>query len=91
MPPFPQWITPTAGSTGPAIGAREVTPSDSADLPFVPARAIYVGTGGNISVVFQPGSPAQTYFNVPSGFKIYGLITRVNFTGTTATNLIAEY
>jgi hypothetical protein len=90
MPSFEQW-TPAAGPTGPAIGALAVTPSDSADLTFAPARRLYVGTGGNVSVVYESGSTAVTYVNVPSGFVFGGFITRVNATGTTATNIIAEY
>jgi hypothetical protein len=95
MPLFSQWVNPIykagAHATGPAIGARAVTPNDGADLPFSPARRLYVGTGGNVSVVYEPGSTAVTYVNVPSGFVFGGFITRVNSTGTTATNIIAEY
>jgi hypothetical protein len=95
MPLFSQWVNPIykagAHATGPAIGARAVTPNDGADLPFSPARRLYVGTGGNVSVVYEPGSTAVTYVNVPSGFVFGGFITRVNATGTTATNIIAEY
>lgn len=95
MPLFSQWVNPIykagAHATGPAIGAIAVTPNDGADLPFSPARRLYVGTGGNVSVVYEPGSTAVTYVNVPSGFVFGGFITRVNATGTTATNIIAEY
>jgi hypothetical protein len=91
MPSFKEWINPASGATGPAIGAQAVTPNDSADLPFSPARAIYVGVGGDISVVFEPGSAAVTYSNLPAGFKIYGFVTRVRSTGTSATNIVAEY
>lgn len=78
---------PGGNGTGPR-GAFAITPSDSADLPFL-ARAIWVGVGGTLVVQMSEGNP-QTYLNVPEG-RFEGDIIRVHATGTTATNLIGLY
>lgn len=65
-----------------------------ADTTFVvPAKGIYVGTGGTV-IVRAPGSAADvTYKNVPSGGYIDGWIEILRSTGngTTALDLIADF
>ena len=66
-----------------------ITPHDSTNLSAL-TRGIFVGTGGlNITAVMEDGT-VQLFTNVPNGvFPIR--CTRVNATGTTATNLVALF
>lgn len=69
--------------------ARElvvITPSDTVSLA-APARALYVGGAGNISIQPFVGT-AVTLVGVPAGAILPVSVTRVNVTGTTATNLV---
>lgn len=70
----------------PATIGEIVTPSNSVNLTN-PSRAIYVGTGGNISL--QMNGSAIVHSNVPSGTRLDVVATRVNLTGTTASNIVA--
>lgn len=74
----------------PATGAREVVPSDSADIftnPSLDARALWVGVTGNITLKMHDGS-IVLFANVPVGvFPIQ--CRRVMATGTTATGIVA--
>lgn len=75
-------------NSGPLGAAREyfaITPDDNADLSEVP-RAIYVGTGGNLSVVGPGGN--VLFKNVPSGTILPVATTRVRATTTTAADLV---
>lgn len=76
-------------SDGPAQRHAAVTTSDTVDLPEV-ARALYVGTGGDIVVVTRDGV-AVTYKNFPSGGYLSTNVRRVNATTTTATDIVALY
>lgn len=71
----------------PAYGATAVVPNDSADLAK-PARALYVGVSGDISVDTWAGDQAVLFKNVPVGFFPVCVI-RVYATNTTATNIVA--
>jgi hypothetical protein len=73
----------------PAENALAVTPSDSADLTGAPCRALYVGTGGNISLIV--GGNTLTFTAVPSGSILPVRASRVRSTSTTASNIIALY
>lgn len=64
-----------------------VTPSDVTSLSN-PARSLYVGGTGSLSVVMYGDGATVTFAAVPVGiFPIQ--ITRVNASGTTATNIVA--
>lgn len=77
----------TGNSTNPASSAVAVTPNDTADLTNV-TRAIYIGTGGNLSVIMQDGSTC-TFTGVLAG-TVYPLrVSRVRATGTTAGSIVA--
>jgi len=69
----------------PAVYGAAVTPSNSVDLT-APTRSLYVGTTGDISVEMLNGTVVFTGVAV-------GILpiqcTRVNSTGTTASNIVA--
>ena len=68
--------------------AEAVTPSDSVNFPGGPARGLYVGTTGNISVVMYGDGATVIFSAVPVGI-LSVQCTRVNATGTTAANIVA--
>lgn len=69
--------------------AVDVTPSDTVDLPGGKPRAVYVGGEGNLAVRWENGT-STTYNNVPVGQFLIEPV-RILSTGTTATNIRAEY
>lgn len=71
-----------------ARAAAAVTPSNSTN--FSPCRALYVGTGGNVVVVFENDAEI-TFSNVPSGAILPVRAKRVNSTNTTASTIVALY
>lgn len=73
------------GITQPASLMEAVT--NDAELTYV-SRAIYVGVAGDISVVDMAGN-TRLFKNAAAGSVIPIRITKVNASGTTATNLIA--
>lgn len=64
-----------------------VTPSDVTNLS-APCRGIWVGGAGNVSVEMLGGGTA-IYNSVPAGTVLPVQATRVNNSGTTATNMVA--
>lgn len=72
-------------------GSVAHTPSDSVDVAFTNgnkiARAMYVGTSGDITLVNGEGNTVL-FSNVPVGILDVGF-TRVNATGTTASDIVA--
>lgn len=82
-------VNPKADFTAPADDAVVITPSDTVDFTKGPCRAIYVGVTGDITLVTLAGN-AVLHSNVSAGpFPIRA--SRVNATGTTATNMVAWY
>ena len=76
---------PTPGA--PARGARTVTPDDEADLtPW--AKALYVGTAGDLTLIPAGGTVAVTLKNHPVGY-VAVQARRVLATGTTAEDIVA--
>ena len=73
----------------PASMAADVTPSDSAPLPIASKR-LWVGGAGDVSIV-TTGGVSVTYAGVPAGTYLNVRAAQVNATGTTATDIIAEY
>lgn len=70
----------------PAVSFFAVTPSDTVNLSS-PARALYIGVSGDV-VAINPKGVAVTFTAAPVGIlPIY--TTRVNSTGTSATNIVA--
>jgi len=75
--------------TAPVTSAEIVTPSDSTDLNQI-TRALYVGVGGELSVVMLSGA-VITLSNVAPGVLYPLRVQRVMATGTTASALIGLY
>lgn len=71
-----------------ATGAFTPTASDSTDLTQ-PARALFIGTTGNVAVSVSRGGPSVLFKNLPSGSILPVQVFRVWSTGTTATDLVA--
>ena len=81
-----------SSKTVPAANAVVVTKSDTIDIPMGTAaatRALYVGTGGNISVEMERDGSAIIFTSVQGGSILRISITRVNSTSTTASNMVA--
>ena len=69
--------------------AAEVIPSDTVPLPIASKR-LWVGGAGDVSIV-TTGGVSVTYAGVPAGAYLNVRAAQVNATGTTATDIIAEY
>lgn len=70
----------------PARSAAAVTPNDSADLTE-PAKALYVGVAGDVSVDLVQGGESIVFKNVQGILPV--AVKRVNSTDTTATDIVA--
>lgn len=85
---------PVHASSAISPAREKIAVNLGADTTFpIPAKGIYVGTGGSV-VVRAPDSAADvTYKNVASGGYIDGYIEIVRSTanGTTALDLIADF
>lgn len=86
MPATDRYSSLSSGITGPGDDAFAVTPSDTVDF-IVAARALYVGTTGNVTLVTKGGT-VITLSSVPAGAIIPVRCTRVNATATTASNIV---
>lgn len=73
----------------PASNAAAVTPSDTVDLPTASKR-LWIGGTGTVKINTVGGSTV-TYTGVPAGVYLNVRASRVYVTGTTATNIVAEY
>jgi hypothetical protein len=73
----------------PASDGAAVTPSDTV-LLAVPSKRLYVGGAGNIALVTVRGT-SLTYIGVLAGTYLWVRAQQVKATGTTATNILAEY
>lgn len=76
--------------SAPGRRAAVITPHDSNEIPEVP-RAIYVGTGGQITMRGIDGSADTVWKNVPAGSLIPFRPQYVRAAGTTAADLLAIY
>lgn len=72
----------------PVTGAAAVTPNDSTNLTETTV-SLYIGTAGTLKVSFEDGSTA-TYAAIAAGRHPLR-VNRVWSTGTSATNIVAEY
>lgn len=71
----------------PGRDAVAVTPSDTVAIPGGPARALYVGVAGDVSILTPRGNTV-TFVGVPAGAVLPVNATRVN-EATTATDIVA--
>ena len=76
-----------SGLSSPATRAVSVTPSDDDDMDF-PARALYIGGAGSVSVI-TVGGDTTTFSDLPAGYILPVRIARVRATGTTATGIVS--
>lgn len=72
----------------PAVDAAAITPNDSGDHGQF--RGLYVGTGGNITLITVGGSTVL-FSNVPTGVILPVSGNTVKSSGTTASNIVALY
>ena len=74
--------------SSPARNAVAVTPSNDTDLPN-PAKALWVGQIGDVSVDTVGGQTAVVFKNCIGVLPVTAV--RVRATGTTATDIVALY
>ena len=72
----------------PAERCFAVTPSDVSDLPLA-TKALYVGTGGDVTLLSVNGSEDVTFRNLPDAAIIDVRVRAVRATGTTAADIVA--
>lgn len=70
----------------PFTNAVAVTPSDATMISET--EALWVGTGGSLTVVMVGGEQA-TFGSVPSGTRLDISVVKVMATGTTASSIVA--
>lgn len=71
-------------NTDPAVGAYAVTPHDT---NVQNARALYIGTSGDVAVVTRGRSTSVIFQNCPVGI-LPVQVTKVLSTGTTASDIL---
>lgn len=75
----------------PARNLRAVTPHASNNLPDGPCRALWVGTGGDISIIAGNDTEAVALVSVPDGALLPISVKAVRASGTTADDIVALY
>ena len=73
----------------PASDGAAVTPNDNTDLTTA-AKRLWVGGAGNVALTTIRGT-SLSYLGVPAGTYLFVRTARVLATGTTATNILAEF
>lgn len=76
----------SSGLTSPANNAFAIIPDDANYLSEI-TRAIYVGTGGDVSVIMKSGETVS-FVALNSGAILPIRAARVNATGTSASNIV---
>ena len=76
--------------TAPASAAVPIVPDDATPLATTP-RAIYVGSGGDVTMRGKRDGVPRLWRNVPSGAVLPFRAALVCATGTTAADLLALY
>lgn len=72
----------------PASRAATATPNDST---VINARALYIGTTGDVAIVVKQGENAIIFKSVPAGTILPVHAYIVALTGTTAQDIVALY
>jgi len=75
---------------GPATKAFAIVPSDTVELPITP-RALYIGTGGNLTLTLMGDSAAVLFKNVVSGAILDFRVKLVWAGGTVASDIVGIY
>lgn len=78
-----------ASQVGPARDAVNITPNDDRDLDGGPARGIFVGVAGAVSIVTPSGNIVKISSTDSQYHPIY--VKRVLNTGTDAADIVALY
>lgn len=87
MPAAQPFSTNQPSPISPALSMVAITTSDATDLTTA-VRMIYVGVGGDVSVIDTAGNTV-VHKNAPTGAYLGPFsVARVTATNTTATNLI---
>lgn len=76
--------------SAPATRAMSVVPHDGNALADIP-KALFVGTGGNLTARGVGGGADTVWKNVPSGSIVPLRAQYVRATGTTAADILALY
>lgn len=76
------------GATFPPTQAQAVTASDGVELPDS-TKGIYVGGGGDLSLVLLNDTAPVNLVDVPAGVLLPLCVKKVMATGTTATDIVA--
>lgn len=76
--------------TAPANAAVPIVPDDNVPFSAI-ARAIYVGSGGDVTMKGKRDGAPRLWRNVPSGALLPFRAALVCATGTTAADLLALY
>jgi len=76
--------------SAPATRAVAVAPHDTNALTDIP-KALYVGTGGDITMRGVAGTSDQLWKNVPAGTVLPFRAQYVRATGTSAADILALY
>lgn len=82
----PEGLVPVVRDT--SHSAQAITPSDTVNLPRE-TRRVYVGGAGAVVAII--GGAAVTFAAVPAGSLLPIAASRINATGTTASNLVALF
>ncbi|MXO88435.1 hypothetical protein GRI32_06745 [Altererythrobacter aestuarii] len=71
----------------PAERCFPITPDDNVDIDFA-TKALYVGTGGDVTLVPVRGENPVTFRNLPSGAILDVRVRAVKATDTTAADIV---
>jgi len=78
-------------SESPARQAYAVTPHATNEIGTYEPKAIYVGTGGNITCRLVGDSADVVFTNVPDGALLPIIPQYIRVTGTTASDIVALF
>lgn len=77
----------TSSLIAPAGSSFAINPDDSASLPVI-SKALYIGTGGDLTVQLAHDSSDRLFKNVSSGAILDLRASHVRATGTTAADIV---
>ena len=78
---------PITNPSQPAVDAVAITASNATDLSAYKIRALYVGTGGDVTVLVASGQTV-VFKNAAAGSIIPCTVNKVFSAGTTASNIV---
>jgi hypothetical protein len=84
------FVNSQGGLQSPPTNSFAITPSDSAELPFV-TRAVYVGGSGNITLRLGNDTASVLLLSVPVGTLLPVRARQIYATGTSAASLVGFY